>query len=89
MSASFRHLCIVLAITLPSLFQVGCGTVNEKLAAGMGDMIPQWVGGLPRDAPPRPGTAEYDEFIKERERKRVESKEDGAKADPAPPAPTR
>ncbi len=38
----------------------------------MGDAIPQWAGGMPADAPPRPGTAKYDEFMKERERKRLE-----------------
>jgi hypothetical protein len=48
----------------------GCGTINEKLAGGMADAIPAWAGGLPADAPPRPGTAKYDEFMKERERKR-------------------
>lgn len=37
----------------------------------MGDYIPQWAGGLPADAPPRPGTVQYDEFMKERERKRL------------------
>lgn len=49
----------------------GCGTVNEKLSAGMGDYIPQWVGGLPAGAPPRPGTPQYDAYLKERERKRL------------------
>jgi hypothetical protein len=34
--------------------------------------MPQWLGGLPADAPPRPGTARYDEFMRERERKRLE-----------------
>ena len=33
--------------------------------------IPAWAGGLPADAPPRPGTAKYDEFMRERERKRL------------------
>ena len=37
----------------------------------MGDYIPQWAGGLPADAPPRPGTAKYDEFMRERERQRL------------------
>ena len=46
----------------------GCGAINEKLVAALGDVIPQWAGGLPPDAPPRPGTAKYDEFQKERER---------------------
>jgi hypothetical protein len=49
----------------------GCGTVNEKLSAGMGDYVPQWAGGLPSDAPPRPGTPQYDAYLKERERKRL------------------
>lgn len=49
----------------------GCGTVNEKLSAGMGDYVPQWAGGLPADAPPRPGTPQYDAYMKERERKRL------------------
>ena len=48
----------------------GCASINEKISSGMGDYIPQWAGGLPADAPPRPGTAKYDEFMKERERTR-------------------
>ncbi len=47
-----------------------CGTINEKLATGMGDYVPEWMGGLPADAPPRPGTAKYDEWMRERERQR-------------------
>lgn len=67
-----RHLAIVLAVTLPACGLGGCGTINEKLSAGVSDAIPQWAGGLPRDAPPRPGTAEYDAFMSDRERKRLE-----------------
>ena len=29
------------------------------------------IGGIPADAPPRPGTAKYDEYMRERERKRM------------------
>jgi hypothetical protein len=50
----------------------GCGTVNEKLSAGMRDYVPQWAGGLPADAPPRPGTPQYDAYMKERERNEEE-----------------
>lgn len=49
----------------------GCGTINERLAAGVSDAIPAWAGGLPADAPPRPGTAKYDEYMRERERQRL------------------
>jgi hypothetical protein len=67
-----RHIATLLALSLAGFGLSGCGTINAKLADGLGDYVPQWAGGLPADAPPRPGTAKYDEFMKERERKRLE-----------------
>jgi len=67
-----RHLAVLLAVALLACGLTGCGTINEKLAAGASDYIPQWLGGLPADAPPRPGTAKYDEYMSEREKKRLE-----------------
>jgi hypothetical protein len=58
----------VLALAAPVL--AGCSSINEKVGAGMGDLMPQWAGGLPAGAPPRPGTVEYDRFMQERERQR-------------------
>jgi hypothetical protein len=72
MPVSVRHLAIVLVVALPACGLGGCGTINAKLADGFGDYVPQWAGGLPADAPPRPGTAKYDEFMREREKKRLE-----------------
>jgi hypothetical protein len=72
MLISTRQLVVLLAAALPACGLASCGTINEKLAAGLSDVIPQWAGGLPADAPPRPGTAKYDEFMRERERKRLE-----------------
>ena len=72
MPIAARHFPIVLVIALLSCSLSACSSINEKLAAGMSDAIPQWAGGLPADAPPRPGTAKYDEFMRERERKRLE-----------------
>jgi hypothetical protein len=66
------RLAVVLAVALLACGLTACGTINEKLAAGMSDYIPQWMGGLPADAPPRPGSAKYDEFMRDRERKRLE-----------------
>ena len=68
MSKTFRSALLLVAL---AAVQSGCGTVNEKLSAGMGDYVPQWAGGLPADAPPRPGTPQYDAYMKERERKRL------------------
>jgi hypothetical protein len=87
MPISTRHLAILLAVALLACGLSACGAINEKLAAGLGDVIPQWAGGLPADAPPRPGTAKYDEFMKERERKRLEPApaKDDAASDPLEP----
>jgi hypothetical protein len=70
MTVSLGRVAALLAAAALASSLAGCASINEKLASGMGEYIPQWAGGLPADAPPRPGTAKYDEFIKERERKR-------------------
>ena len=79
-----RHIVAIAALALAGCALGGCGTINEKLAAGVSDSIPAWAGGLPADAPPRPGTAKYDEFMRERERKRLlPAPERGEEAKPA------
>jgi hypothetical protein len=75
MSNPFR-IPALMVLALLACGRGGCGTINEKLTTGLENMVPQWAGGLPADAPPRPGTVKYDEFMRERERKRLE---------PAPP----
>jgi hypothetical protein len=70
MTFSFRQLALLSAAASVACSLAGCASINAKLADGMGDYIPQWAGGLPADAPPRPGTAKYDEYMKERERRR-------------------
>ena len=80
-----RHIATIVALSLAGFALGGCGTINEKLAAGVSDAIPAWIGGMPADAPPRPGTAKYDEFMKERERKRLmPAAERGEETKPAP-----
>jgi hypothetical protein len=75
MASTFRILILV-GVALAACILSGCGTINERLTEGLADVVPQWAGGLPPDAPPRPGTAKYDAYQKEQERKRLE---------PAPP----
>ena len=75
MPVNARQLAILLAVALSACAQSGCGTINTSLA-GAGEALPTWLGGMPADVPPRPGTPKYDEFMKEQERKRLE---------PAPP----
>jgi len=66
-----RQILLLTVIALQACSLTGCGTINERVAGGVSDMIPAWAGGLPADAPPRPGTAKYDEYMRERERKRL------------------
>jgi hypothetical protein len=55
------------ALVIMSCSLAGCGSVSSFLAGGMADLIPAWAGGLPADAPPRPGTPEYDAYVRTRE----------------------
>ena len=74
MPVRVHHVAVVAALALLASGLGGCGTINGKLADGVADYVPQWMGGEPADAPPRPGTAKYDAFQKEQERKRLEIK---------------
>ena len=67
-----RHLTLLLAAVLLASGLGGCASINEKITNGVVDSIPQWVGGLPAGVPPRRGTTEYDAYMQERERKRLE-----------------
>ena len=71
MPTSLLRLSVAVSLVLTLCGLAGCGTVNEKLASGMGDYVPQWAGGLPANAPPRPGTAKYDAYMREQERLRT------------------
>ena len=84
-----RPFALLIAIAIPACNLAGCGTINEKVAAGVSDIIPAWVGGLPADAPPRPGTLKYDEYMQERERLRLlpaSERNQAPKADETKPA---
>jgi hypothetical protein len=61
----------------------------------IGDHVPQWAGGLPKDLPPRPGSPDYQEYRDRLERppepkdasgQPPAAKADGGKAVPAPAA---
>jgi hypothetical protein len=71
MPVACRQIAALFAVALLAMGLSGCAGINEKFAAGVSDAIPAWAGGMPADAPPRPGTAKYDEFMRERERKRL------------------
>jgi hypothetical protein len=88
MPVRFHHLAVVATLMLLAGELSGCGTINEKLADGVADYVPQWLGGEPADAPPRPGSAKYDEYMKERERKRLEPAVKDDAGNPATTSPS-
>jgi hypothetical protein len=71
MKIGFRQFTAFSALVLIMGGLAGCGTINSTVTPAIVDAIPQWAGGMPADVPPRPGTAKYDEFMRERERKRL------------------
>jgi len=89
MTFRLRQLLTALTLLLPASGLAGCAGMNERASAAMGDYIPQWAGGLPADAPPRPGTAKYDEWMKERERLRQLPADRPRPQSPRPTAPRR
>jgi hypothetical protein len=65
--AIFRRVSALTAVTLLAASLGGCGSISSFVAGSMGDYIPAWAGGLPADAPPRPGTEKYDEWLRQQQ----------------------
>src|SRR3954468_10318853 len=59
-----RRLPAIFVLVLTSGVLSGCGSISSFMAGGMADLLPSWAGGLPADAPPRPGTPEYEAYLK-------------------------
>ena len=60
---------------------VFAGTVLASCSGGVvGDYLPQWAGGAPKNLPPRPGTPEYDAF---RQKQDAEAARDKRKDPPS------
>jgi hypothetical protein len=71
MTVRTPKLAVLFASALLMSAVSGCASINENLSAALADAMPLWAGGLPPDAPPRPGTAKYEEFMREREQQRL------------------
>ena len=48
----------LLALIIAGTMLASCAGSGRNL----GDYVPAWAGGLPKNAPPRPGTPEYDAY---------------------------
>jgi hypothetical protein len=51
----------------------GCSSINGALSNAVADNLPQWAGGLPENAPPRPGHPKYEEFMQAQMAKRLDA----------------
>jgi hypothetical protein len=72
--AMIRLACLcMLAATLS-----GCGVVRGmtvNTGEFFADHLPEWAGGLPADAPPRPGDPRYAKYIEEQNAKATQNKQ--------------
>jgi hypothetical protein len=80
MSVNARHIMTITALALAAAMLGGCSSINEKITPAVVDTLPMWAGGMPKDVPPRKGTPEYDAYMQERERKRLEPAPNNANA---------
>lgn len=54
-----------IALILISVLLAGCAS-DPSAGYAIAEHIPTWLGGMPNDVPPRPGTPEYDAWQKQR-----------------------
>jgi hypothetical protein len=64
----------VCMICLIALGLSGCGAINSFMGPVLADYIPEWAGGLPKGAPPRPGDPRYEQFMQEQKAKAISEK---------------
>jgi hypothetical protein len=48
------------------LLLMSCASANRTIGETAADTLPTWLSGLPKDAPPRRGTPEYDAWMAQR-----------------------
>jgi len=62
-----------IGVTGPALGVIACMLLpacatdpRPAVSAAVTDSVPTWLGGMPKDVPPRPGTPEYEAWQKKR-----------------------
>jgi len=64
----------IVALLAAWVLLASCSTTAEQVSEKVIDWTPAWMGGLPKDAPPRFGTPEYDELHRKQEAERARDK---------------
>jgi hypothetical protein len=57
----------IVVIVVASVVLGGCSSTNSDWLVDRLADLPEWAGGMPKGVPPRPGTAEYDDYAKKLE----------------------
>jgi hypothetical protein len=73
---SVHPMARLIALVIASIVLASCA------GGAMGEYIPVWAGGLPKDLPPRPGTPEYDAFRQKLDAEAARDKSKDSKTDP-------
>jgi hypothetical protein len=68
----------LIALVIASIVLASCSSGGV-----VGDVLPEWAGGAPKNMPPRPGTPEYEAF---RQKMDAEATRDKSKDPPRPKA---
>lgn len=55
---------VIAVLVVASVGVSGCSSTNSSWLVDKLTDLPEWAGGLPPGAPPRPGTPEYDDYEK-------------------------
>jgi hypothetical protein len=64
-----RHIAKIVVLALAGAALCGCSSISERAGPSVGEILPTWAGGMPKDVPPRKGTPEYDAYMSEREKR--------------------
>jgi hypothetical protein len=74
---NFHRMSCVAVLAIAASVLTSCADISHTVV----DSIPSWAGGLPKNVPPRPNTAEYDAWMQQRE---AEAARDKSKDPPKP-----
>ena len=64
---------MTLTVTMPTLASLACLMLSAcatgpspSVSGALADSVPMWLGGMPKDVPPRRGTPEYEAWQQKR-----------------------
>ncbi len=74
MSPRVLTICIALGLGGCGILDEGLHDVKSRTSETIADFMPTWMGGLPKEAPPRPDDPKYEAWLKAQEQEAVRPK---------------